>query len=403
MVMDNTENLILKESKWYYLFSLGWAIIAWVGTMSFGLSIGGLIILLYSGLAYIYIFLLMIKFQYKWIIPRVFHTILIVCIFLLAYSTTVIDGRITLLALLINIPSAFIGNQFLASQTYSMNLKFNENNRRLSVIYNKLFIKITERIDIPENAHLKVIATTKITIFASRKGLFHVLQINHTKIFIAPTSLNGFSLFNKLITLLPNENLQIGVFPPTNTRLFVPRTYGTLMIPSFLYPHSYYEINDLGTYVNSPKFEQLSPRPDTFARSKAIIILMSLWTGFIFTSTATMMSILGLAPEIPFSILKYFVGIEIFILAVSIIITRNALAVWFGKLDPIISEKSVILQYKYGKKVDIEIHRSLNPVLIIENSILFLIILNDRLDFYYRHRIGRVTDDLPLKMLKTLN
>lgn len=404
---ENYESeIIFNESKVQYASSILYFIIGLIVVVSFNYLIGKILLSIITLLITIYLFQLCLKSQYNWSMDNKYHIIPMLILGLFIYLLQEINFIFVFASILISLPLIIGIILPLSSYTYTMKLNYNLFNEKLSIGYDKLFLKINEEYYIPKNIPMKLCSSKpKFPWLFFRKGLFHSIFINQNdQIYIAPMNVNGFSLVNKLIQLLQPSNLTIDTITKTNAKLVMPQPKNTVLtVPKIGIPDPYYAIEIIDKLTKKSSFKSLSPKYGKFTKLKPSIIIIFIFliiiiaSGFILVIISDLISgtiELSSSSISSIVILNMLIPSTVLLLLMNLVILSNVFTVWFGEFDIDLNDEFVNLYYNFKnmKKVELNIHKSLNPLIELDGNIIFLIILSDNNKIFYKHRIGSVSN-----------
>lgn len=389
------KRILFDESKLLYIFLMLIFLAGQIGIFFLSNLLASLYT--YFSLLFfsIYLFFISLKVQYNYKLNPKFHILLIGFFGFLLISLQFSDAILVILVLLFAIALSLFTLVPLSSFAYTVECEYNLSNGRLTLRYNKLFLTIVQDYVVPRGSQINLHSLTKSSFI--KKAMFHSISLNiEDRIYIAPLNVNGFSLINKLLQLLEPGSLRIDTITKTNSQMVFPKTNNvSLNIPKVGIPPPFYSIDHLPTLMSKNSFKTSFPKSGLKAKITSFIL-----TAFIFflplvIITLIILSFLGLIEPVPIPILIYLVFMIMILLIIGPIIALNLIAVVFGKFDCIIEEEFIVLKYNFRniKTVERRIHKAFNPLIGIEQNTIFLVILGDKTDNFYQHRIGKISDD----------
>lgn len=167
----------------------------------------------------------------------------------------------------------------------------------------------------------------------------------------------------------------------------------TLRLPKSPYvPDGYLPIENLNILVKSPEFKPLVPRED-FSKFRVASKLLFLWVVIIVVITI-LIALVNYLPLFP-TYVAFFLFVTpnaILLFYITGVITANIIPIWFGTLESETNTEFVKLKYTFLKikTVKIEICRLFNPVLLVNSNLIYMLILTEDGNIFYRYTIGRL-------------
>ena len=286
--------------------------------------------------------------------------------------------------------------------TYRMSLHYNPVDEILTIKSRKLFSHITEEYTIPKDTRIRLMKPGN-PLLLLRKSFYSRLQINEQIIYFAPVHINGFEVPNAIIELFRPQQLFIDGLPQTNTALVIPkpRIHTTITLPRNRASNTYHNPEVLENYVNQENFRKLLPREGIFGLSQPIFVI----TVFVALLNLGISALIKYYPDIVNETDKLIQLQEIFqygamiillgIITIALLLTiANLVTIWLGELSINVNDTHLTLSYAFQNlnRVDVNIHRFLDPKVNIENNIILLVLLNDSGYPYYQHRIGEIKE-----------
>jgi len=400
MLNSQTPNEIeFVESKKQYILSLLIFLIGIGFNVTVSVIFGSPLIGIAVTLSSLYILLISVKIQFQWSMNNFFHAIIPIVILLYILSTLSIGGPLTILLVFLTTLVMITTTLPFSSHVYSMQLHFTKETNHLQITYNKLFVKIVKDINVNSENFLQLKYThLKLPDLFFTKGIFHKLIFeNFDGIYIAPVNANGFTLVNKLLRLLEPHELHIDGITRTNAKLAVPQSNSIkLILPvEKSIPSGFHPIEELQNLDSLSNFEYLTPKDEKMSKAKALFIISFLVvvTGIIMTAIAILPNNLDLPVRIAF--LFFMVPNTILLVIITFVIIIHVITIWFGKFTLEIGNDSLQMIYNLNgiHRVNIEIHNAFNPLMKIENNNVYICILNQDREIFYKHRIGRLEAD----------
>jgi len=283
-----------------------------------------------------------------------------------------------------------------------MSLHYNPVDEILTIKSRKLFSHITEEYTIPKDTRIRLMKPGN-PLLLLRKSFYSRLQINEQIIYFAPVHINGFEVPNAIIELFRPQQLFIDGLPQTNTALVIPkpRIHTTITLPRNRASNTYHNPEVLENYVNQENFRKLLPREGIFGLSQPIFVI----TVFVALLNLGISALIKYYPDIVNETDKLIQLQEIFqygamiillgIITIALLLTiANLVTIWLGELSINVNDTHLTLSYAFQNlnRVDVNIHRFLDPKVNIENNIILLVLLNDSGYPYYQHRIGEIKE-----------